>query len=55
MASRVLNVLIEYGLYFSALKIRTVKQVANVMCEQTSSKASCLVPHVQVCGNKCFL
>ena len=39
--------------YFSAPKIRTVKQV-NIMCEQTSSPASCLVPDVEICGNKCF-
>ena len=44
----------HYCKYFSAPKIRTVKQAVNVMCEQTGSPASCLVPHVEICGNKCF-
>ena len=44
----------HYCKHFSAPKIRTVKKVVNIVCEQTSSPASCLVPHEEICGNKCF-
>ena len=44
----------HYCKYFSPPKIRTVKQVVNMVCEQTSSSTSCLVPHEEICGNKCF-
>jgi len=52
--SKCMHTFAHYCKYFSAPKIRTVKQVVNIMCEQTSSPASYLALHVEICGKNCF-